>query len=82
MFSKRCGICNLAYVLVVIGALNWGLIGLGGFLSRDLNVVHMILGTWPSIEWIVYILVGVAGIFTLFSSKCPCQHRDGTIMPA
>lgn len=56
---------KLAELLVVIGALNWGLVGLGGFMGQDWNVVHMILGAWPVVEWAVYVLVGVAGVLTL-----------------
>ena len=49
---------TIAMVLVVIGALNWGLVGLLG-----LNVVEM-LGM--GIAKIVYILVGVSGILVLW----------------
>lgn len=42
--------------LVLIGAVNWGLVGLFNF-----NLVSAVLGGWPvSVNW-VYILVGVAG---------------------
>lgn len=58
---------KIAELLVVIGALNWGLVGLGGFVGQDWNVVHLILGAWPVVEWVVYILVGVAGVLTLVS---------------
>jgi uncharacterized membrane protein YuzA (DUF378 family) len=58
-------------VLVVIGGLNWGLIGLGMLKSSDWNVVHMLLGSWPVVEAIVYILVGVAALVKLFG--CPCK---------
>lgn len=58
----------VAVVLVLVGALNWGLVGLGGFLAMDLNLVHMLLGTWPQVEWVVYILVGLAAVFKLV--KC------------
>lgn len=56
---------KLTELLVVIGALNWGLIGLGGFMGQDWNVVNMVLGAWPVVEWVVYVLVGVAGVLTL-----------------
>ena len=49
---------TVAMVLVVIGALNWGLYGLLG-----LNVVEM-LGM--GIAKIVYILVGVSGVLVLW----------------
>lgn len=55
----------IGYILVVVGALNWGLIGLGHFLGQDLNVVGMIVGSMPDLEAIVYILVGLAGIWML-----------------
>lgn len=55
----------VAWLLVIIGALNWGLIGLGGFADADWNVVNMILGSWPQVEWLVYILVGASGAWML-----------------
>ena len=50
----------LANILVIVGALNWGLVGL-----FDLNVVHMVLGTMMGLEKIVYILVGLSGVLAL-----------------
>jgi len=50
-------------LLVVIGGINWGLVGLGGFLGKDLNVVHLLLGAWPMVEWIVYLLVALSTAF-------------------
>lgn len=52
-------------LLVVIGALNWGLVGIGGFLGSNLNVVNLLLGAWPAVEWVVYILVGLSGLYAL-----------------
>ena len=57
-------------VLVIVGAVNWGLVGLGMLLGNDLNVVHMILGSLSSLEAIVYLLVGVAGVMKIFGCKC------------
>ena len=48
-------------LLVVVGALNWGL---WGFLN--LNVVEMLLGGLPTVVRVVYILVGVAGLWLLY----------------
>ncbi len=60
----------IGYILVVVGALNWGLVGVGYFMSQDLNVVHMILGPVSmDLEAIVYILVGVAGIWMLMKRR-------------
>jgi len=50
----------IALILVIIGALNWGLIGVGVG-----NIVEAILGT-GTITTIVYILVGIAGLWTIY----------------
>ena len=68
----RCNVCTVGYWLIIIGALNWGLVGLGGFLGRDLNVVNMLLGSWPQVEWAVYILVGVAAVVKALK-LCKCS---------
>ena len=36
---------TIAWILIIIGALNWGLVGLGGLLGGNWNVVSMILGS-------------------------------------
>lgn len=48
----------LALILVVIGAINWGLIG---FFSFDL--VRMVFGNMSIFSRIVYALVGLSGIY-------------------
>ena len=54
----------IGFILVVIGGLNWGLIGLGWLAGgADWNVVHMILGQWMSLEAVVYVLVGLSAIW-------------------
>ncbi|MDD5623132.1 MAG: DUF378 domain-containing protein [Candidatus Peribacteraceae bacterium] len=55
----------VACILVLVGALNWGLVGLGAFLNKNLNVVTMLVGTWPRVEAIVYILVGLSALLML-----------------
>lgn len=47
---------------MIVGALNWGLVGLGGFMGANWNVVNLVIGAWPQVEWIIYVLVGIAGI--------------------
>ena len=58
-----------AWVLMVIGAVNWGLVGIGGFIDTNLNVVNMVLGSAPQLEWIVYVLVGAAGVYSLMNKR-------------
>lgn len=54
------GLHTVALILVIIGAINWGLVGLFGF-----NLVEAILGSMPAIAKLVYILVGVSGLYVL-----------------
>lgn len=58
----------LAYVLLFVGGLNWGLIGLFNF-----NLVMWLLGSWPMVERGVYILVGLAALWALFTHKGECK---------
>ena len=55
-------------LLVVVGALNWGLVGLGWLMGgADWNVVHMLLGPLgTTVEGVVYVLVGLAGLWLLY----------------
>lgn len=49
---------KIALLLMVIGAINWGLIGLFNF-----NLVDTIFGTASLISRIIYVLVGVSGLW-------------------
>lgn len=48
----------IALILIIIGAINWGLIGIFNF-----NLVETIFGGFSIISRIIYILVGVAGLW-------------------
>lgn len=63
----------VAWILMIVGGLNWGLIGLGGFMNADWNVVGMLLGSWPQVEWLVYILVGLAAVYEVVTHKANCR---------
>lgn len=65
-----CGLHKVAGLLVFIGALNWGLMGVGSFLGGNWNVVSLILGSWPTVESIVYVLVGLSALTMLGHAKC------------
>jgi len=63
----------IAVILVVIGAVNWGLTGLGMLLGTNLNVVYLVFGTMPTLEAVVYLLVGVSGLLVAYAhgaKKC------------
>ncbi len=72
-------------ILLVIGGLNWGLVGVAMLMGKGMeawNVVHMILGNWPMVEGIVYVLVGIAAIVKLIGCRCAkCQVAMPSGMP-
>ena len=57
----------IAYALVFIGGLNWGLVGL-----LDKNLVSMIFGSM-GLENIVYILVGLSTVFVIYDHMQTCK---------
>lgn len=68
------GLHGIALILVIIGGLNWGLVGLGGFMNANWNVVGMLLGAWPTVEQLVYVLVGVSAVVLMFTHKRDCRE--------
>lgn len=74
---KHCGPSKIALFLIIIGALNWGLVGFSRFFGQELNIVNILLDRWPMIEAGVYALVGIAGIVAMFHCRCKqCQACD------
>ncbi|MEK7521321.1 MAG: DUF378 domain-containing protein [Patescibacteria group bacterium] len=58
---------TVGWWLVVVGAVNWGLVGLGGLMGSDWNLVSMLLGSMPALENVVYVLVGASGLWMLLA---------------
>lgn len=51
---------KIALVLVIIGAIVWGIIGIFNF-----NVVDALFGAGSIISKIIYILVGISGLWAI-----------------
>lgn len=51
----------IALLLLIIGGLNWGLVGLFNF-----NLVVAIFGSMTMITKVIYIVVGIAALYTLY----------------
>lgn len=49
---------TIALILIIIGAINWGLVGI-----FDFNLVEAIFGGISVITRIIYILVGISGLW-------------------
>ena len=58
------GIDVVAAVLVVVGALNWGLVGAAKF-----DLVAALFGSGSILSSLVYTLVGIAGLFQAIQFK-------------
>lgn len=68
----------LTLILVIVGGLNWGLVGLFNF-----DLVAAILGTGSLLSRIVYVLVGVSAVWQLIplagafgSTKSMAHHGN------
>lgn len=70
MAGKLCWLHKVAWVLVLVGALNWGLVGV-----FEWNLVSELLGSWPVVERVVYILVGVSALVMLAVGWCKACKR-------
>ena len=51
---------SIVLILVIVGAVNWGLIGFFQY-----NLVNSLFGFMPALERIIYALVGIAGLYSL-----------------
>jgi uncharacterized membrane protein YuzA (DUF378 family) len=62
--TPMANIYTLSKLLAIIGALNWGLVGLLNF-----NLVTAIFGKRSIISRLVYTLVGLAGVYLIIKYK-------------
>lgn len=51
----------IAFILVIVGALNWGFVGLFSF-----NLVEYLFSCCSVVTTIIYVLVALAGIWEIF----------------
>jgi len=58
----------IAFTLVLVGALNWGLVAL-----FDFNLVTAIFGSWPMLERWVYIFVGLSALYIAATHMNDCK---------
>lgn len=50
----------VSLILIIIGAINWGFIGF-----FNLDFVALLFGTMSIISRIVYVIIGISGIYSL-----------------
>ncbi|MCR4368468.1 MAG: DUF378 domain-containing protein [archaeon] len=52
----------IAGILVIIGGINWGLVGL-----LNLNLVEAIFGSFDPLAQIIYVLVGLSALYVAYA---------------
>jgi len=62
----------VAFIVLAVGGLNWGLIGLFGF-----DLVSAILGFSDLLLRLVFILVGLSAVYLLATHKHDCKTCRG-----
>lgn len=69
VYSKKTmkSLHGISFVLLVIGGLNWLLVGFGW------NLVDAIFGAGSTGSKIIYIIVGLSALYLLFSHKKTCK---------
>ncbi len=58
----------ITFLLMVVGGLNWLLVGLGGW-----DVVAMLFGAGTVVSRVVYVLVGLSALYELLKHKSCCK---------
>ena len=58
----------VTFILLLVGGLNWGLWAL-----FNLNLVNMVLGSWPTVEKLVYVLVGASAVYVAATHMNDCK---------
>lgn len=58
----------VAFILLVVGGLNWLLVG-----ALDMNIVEKLLGAGSTLTMVVYILVGLSAIYEIVTHKSHCK---------
>lgn len=54
----------IAVILVIVGGLNWGLVGVANY-----NLVDSLFGAGSTLAMVVYDLVGLSAILMIFRAK-------------
>jgi uncharacterized membrane protein YuzA (DUF378 family) len=62
-------LAQIARILVIVGGINWGLVGLGMLMNSDWNVVHMIFGSVSMLEAVIYVLVGISAVMMMWPRR-------------
>lgn len=62
----------ITFILVIVGGLNWALVGIFGF-----DLVAAIFGEMSVLSRIIYVLVGLSAVYILAMSGKLCRKQPG-----
>ena len=68
MMGQHKGLHSVTFILLVIGGLNWLLLGLFSW-----EIGALFGGMGAAVSRIVYILVGLSAVYELFAHKAHCK---------
>jgi uncharacterized membrane protein YuzA (DUF378 family) len=60
---------NISFLFVVLGGISWGLIALGSFLGRELNLIARLSMSNVTVEYVLYSLIGIFTLVFIFLSR-------------
>ena len=67
MLKQACFLCKIVGAIAIIGALNWGLVGV-----LNVNLVERVFGVGTTVTRAIYGAVGVSGLMLLLSYFVIC----------
>lgn len=67
---------KVTFVLLVVGGLNWLLVGLFNW-----DLVMALLGSWPIVVKAVYVLVGLSAVYEVVTHKTNCRACTSAAAP-
>ena len=68
--SKMNALDWVAMVLLIVGGLNWGLVGL-----FNVDLVAALFGTQSALSRIVYVLVGLSALYSIYTSSKMASNK-------
>ena len=73
MLKQACMCCKVVGAIAIIGALNWGLIGVA-----NINLIDDVFGVGSVASHVVYSVIGLSGIalLTSYFTVCPLCKKQ------
>ena len=59
----------IAMTLLIVGGLNWGLVGL-----FNVDLVAMLFGEMTTVSRLVYVLVGLSALYSIYTTSKMSKH--------